>query len=93
MITLMSMPCKLWHKDFVEEYGERFCNAISKRLVESNDDKIRELDMSASQQAVIAVGMILGRVKTRTDARKDQEELKLKFVKKCLESQYLEKRI
>lgn len=49
MITLISMPSKLWQKGFIEEYGERFCRAITKRLIESNDDKIRELDMTTSQ--------------------------------------------
>lgn len=37
MITLVSMPSKLWHKSFLREYGDRFCDAIAKRLIESTD--------------------------------------------------------
>ena len=66
MITLISMPSKLWHKSFIEEYADRFCKAIIKRLIDSNDDKIRELDQCTSQQAVIAVGMIKNRLMSRS---------------------------
>ena len=44
LVTLISMPAKLWHKDFVNEYGLRFCAAIEKRFLESDDVKLRELD-------------------------------------------------
>ena len=44
MITLVSMSANLWHKKFIEEYGMRFCNAIEKRFLESDDKEIRELD-------------------------------------------------
>ena len=48
MITLISMSYKLWHRKFIDEYGERFCIAIKKRFLESDDVKIRDLDQSCS---------------------------------------------
>ena len=48
MITLMSMPAKLWHRDFINEYGERFCKAIEKRFLRTNDEKIRDVDNSCT---------------------------------------------
>jgi len=48
MITLISMPYKLWHKNFIEQYGARFAAAIEKRLITSEDDKIRDLEYSTS---------------------------------------------
>ena len=48
MITLISMSSKLWHKAFIEDYGPRFCNAIEKRFLESDDKTIRELDQQCS---------------------------------------------
>lgn len=44
MITLLSMPAKLWHTKFVEAYGPRFCTAIERRLLESDDVKLRDLE-------------------------------------------------
>jgi hypothetical protein len=58
MITLVSMPYKLWHKSFMEQYGERFAIGIQNRLIESADEKIRDLDLSTSYQAIQAAGMI-----------------------------------
>lgn len=46
MITLVSMPSKLWHKDFVAEYGARFCAAIENRFLATKDEKIRDVDNS-----------------------------------------------
>ena len=43
MITLVSMAAKSWHKKFIEEYGERFCQALEKRFLESDDKAIRDL--------------------------------------------------
>lgn len=48
MITLFSMSSNIWHKRFIEEYGPRYCNAIEKRFLESDDKNIRELDQSCS---------------------------------------------
>ena len=93
MITLISMPYKLWHKNFIEQYGVRFAAAIEKRLTASEDDKIRDLEHSTSYQAIQAAGMIKQRLMTRQEAKQEQDVLKLKFIKKCLESQFLEKRI
>ena len=93
MITLFSMSANLWHKTFVEEYGPRFCAAIEKRFLESDDKEIRELDQSCSYQAVLAVRDIKLRFMTRKQANQAMEVFKLKFIKRCLESQFLEKRI
>ena len=93
MITLISMPSKLWHKQFIEQYGARFCAAIIKRFLESDDAKIRDLDQACSCQAIIATEMIQSRIMPRPQARKAMELFKLQFIKLCLSSQFLEKRI
>ena len=66
MITLISMPAKLWHRDFVNEYGPRFCAAIEKRFLETDDTKIRDVDNSCTYQAVMATNMIKERLMPRT---------------------------
>ena len=93
MITLISMPSKLWHKQWIEQYGSRFCAAIIKRFLESDDAKIRDLDQACSCQAIIATEMIQSRIMPRAQARKAMELFKLQFIKLCLSSQFLEKRI
>ena len=93
MITLVSMPSKLWHKDFVAEYGTRFCAAIENRFLNTKDEKIRDVDNSCIYQAIVATNMIKQRLMPHYQARKEMEVFKLKFIKKCLESQFLEKRI
>ena len=93
MITLISMPSRVWHKSFMAEYGDRFCQAIKKRLIDSDDEKIRDLEQGCSHQAIVAFNMIKNRLGTRKAANLETEVFKLKFIKKCLESQFLEKRI
>lgn len=86
LITLVSMPSKLWHKDFVASHGARFCAAIEKRFLESDDVKLRELDQNCSYQAILATSMIRARSMRRAEARKEMEVFNLKFTKRCLES-------
>jgi len=93
MITLMSMPSKLWHRDFVSEYGARFVAAIEKRFLTCEETKIRDVDNSCIYQAIVATNMIKQRLMPHYQARKEMEVFKLKFIKKCLECQFLEKRI
>ena len=93
MVTLISMSAKLWHKTFIEEYGMRFCNAIEKRFLESDDKALRDLDVQCSFQAIYATKDIKRRLMTEAEATEAMEVFKLKFIKKCLESQFLEKRI
>ena len=93
MITLISMPIKLWQKQFIEEYGHKFCSALEKRFLESDDQKIRDLDITCYQQAMIAFRQIKTRLSNIKEARKESQVFALKVIKKCLTSQYLEKRI
>ena len=70
MITLISMPYKLWHRDFIAQYGARFCDAIENRFLDSEDVKIRDVDNSCTYQAVMATNMIKERLMPRSEARK-----------------------
>lgn len=62
MITLISMPSKLWHQNFVEEYGSKFVDAIAKRFLDEDDSKIRELEANCTEQAISAIKQIKERL-------------------------------
>ena len=93
IITLISMPAKLWHKQFLAEYGERFIQAIQNRLLNAKDIQVRDVDQTCVYQATLAISMIKERIMPRKQALKETNDFKLKFVKKCLQSEFLEKRI
>ena len=43
MITLFSMPCKLFHKDFLAEYAARFAAAMKRQILGAPDKILKDL--------------------------------------------------
>ena len=61
--------------------------------MDSDDKVLRDLDAGTSFQAIRATYNLRLRLTERSEAQDATEIFKLKFIKKCLESQFLEKRI
>ena len=93
LITMISMPAKLFHKDWLAEYAIRFTNAMRKQLLESPDKILKDVTANDVSQIQISINSVNARVLDRDEAKQEQEKLKLEICKKCLSSELLERRI
>ena len=93
LATLISLPANIYHKTFMEEYGERIANAVKDRLLHAPDKSIRDVRKESIDTILKAVSSVQARVMDKEVAAKDLEVFKLKMCKKCLESEFLERRI
>lgn len=93
MITMISMPSKLFHKDWLAEYAASFTKAMRKQLLESSDKILKDVTPNDVNQMQISINSINSRVMERDEAKEEGEKLKLEICKKCLSSELLERRI
>jgi hypothetical protein len=68
--TMISMAVSLWHRDWMNEFGQKYIDAMVKRLLESNDKFMRDMDKDAHQQALSSINFLMGRLLTPTEASK-----------------------
>jgi len=90
---LISLPAIVYHKTFVQEYGDRIIKAIKARLLGSQDKSIRDID---KEKVGVLYGTISGmqrRFMEREDSQRELEIFKLEMCKKYLKSDLLEPRI
>ena len=93
MITMISMPSKLFHKDWLAEYAVAFTTAMRKQLLEASDKILKDVTANDVSQIQISINTVNGRVLDRDQAKEEGEKLKLEICKKCLSSELLERRI
>ena len=91
--TMISMPISLWHRDWIEEYAERFANAIRQQLLNLDDQSMRANDKNAYNQVFNCLNFINIRCKTPQQASEMKEVLSLSLCKRCLKSEFLDLRI
>ena len=93
MITMISMPSKLFHKDWLAEFAAPFTKAMRKQLLEAPDKILKDVSANDVNQMQISINSINARVMDREDAKEEGEKLKLEICNKCLSSELLERRI
>ena len=93
LATLISLPANIYHKKFMDEFGARICNAIKARLLGASDKSIRDVRKEHIDTILKAVGSVQARIMEKEASAKELEIFKLEMSKKCLESEFLERRI
>jgi len=93
MITMISMPSKLFHKDWMAEHGSHFTAAIEKQLLAASDKILKDVSAHNVNQIQISINSINLRLMDKEESRTAAEKLKLEICKKCLSSDLLERRI
>jgi len=93
MITMISMPSKLFHRDWLAEFAAPLVAAMKAQLLGAPDKILKDVPANDVSQMQISISSINSRVMDKEEAKKDQEKLKLEICKKCLSSELLERRI
>ena len=62
MITMLSMPAKLFHKDWMAENAVRFTNAMKKQLLDAPDKILKNVTAGDVNQIQISIKSINMRV-------------------------------
>ena len=55
MITMVSMPVKLFHKDWIAENAVKFTNAMKKQLLNASDKILKSLSAFEISQIQISI--------------------------------------
>ena len=93
MITMISMPAKLFHKDWIGENAVKFTNAMKQQLLNAPDKILKNVTAGDVNQIQISMKSINTRVMDKAEANQERESLQLEICKKCLASEQLERRI
>lgn len=93
MITMISMPVKLFMRDWMQENGPLLTQAIVKQLLNSPDNILKHVPAGDVNQIKSSVNSINVRHMDRELAREEHEKFHLEICKKCLASELLERRI
>ena len=87
MITMISMPSKLYHKDWMAENATKFTNAMKKQLLDAPDKILKNVSAGDVNQIQISIKSINMRVMDKAEANQERESLQLEICKKCLASE------
>ena len=93
LATLIALPANIYHKAFMEEFGARIANSIKARLLGSSDKTLRDVRKEQIDTILKAIGGVQARIMDKEASTKELEIFKLEMCKKCLESEFLERRI
>jgi len=93
MITMISMPSKLFHKSWITDYGALFTASMKKQLLGAPDNILKTVSSNDVQQMQVSINSINLRILDRDETKKEYEKLKLEICTKCLSSTLLERRI
>ena len=93
MITMISMPARLFHRDWIGEYAGPFTAAMKKQLLKASDKILKDVTQNDVGQMQVSINTINSRVMDKDMSKQEQEKLKLELAKKFLSSDLLERRI
>ena len=87
MITMISMPAKLFHKDWMAENATKFTNAMKNQLLNAPDKILKNVTAGDVNQIQISMKSVNSRVMDKAEANQERENLQLEICKKCLASE------
>ena len=93
LATLIALPANIYHRTVMDDFGARIVNSIKARLLGASDKSIRDVRKEQIDTIMKAAGSIQARISDKTQAAKELEVFRLQMCKKCLESEFLERRI
>ena len=93
LATLISLPANIYHREVMNDFGARIVESIKARLLGASDKSIRDVRKEQIDTILRAAGSIQARIVDKATAEQSLEVFKLQMCKKCLESEFLERRI
>jgi ubiquitin carboxyl-terminal hydrolase 34 len=93
LAQIITTAFPVYHKDFITEFGQRIATSITKRLLSTSDQSLRDVRKEQIEAILKSVDSISKRFLEKDEREKQSEVLKLELCNKCLTSNYLERRI
>lgn len=93
MVRMISMPIKLFHKDWISQFGIPIAKAIMNQLLEAPDKVLRSVTAENISQLQISINGINTRVMEKEQAKLANTSMKLEMTKRFMTSELLDRRI
>ena len=69
MVRMITMPIKMFHKDWINEFGLPTAKAIMNQLLDASDKVIRDITYENINQLQLSINGINNRVMEKDDAK------------------------
>ncbi len=93
IVTALSNPYQMYHKDFIAEYGLKFVDVCTRALKEAPEKSLRDVRRERIESVIKSIDNFQRRIVAKEEREKMTEVVKLEFALMCLKSSYLERRI
>ena len=77
MITMISMPVRLFHKEWMAEFAEPFTQAMTKQLLGASDKIMKDITVGDVAQIQVSMQSVNSRVMAKEAAKLEADKLKL----------------
>ena len=93
LAQIVASPYPVFHKQFIESNGSRIAAAVKNRLLATPDKALRDVRKEQIDAILKSIDNLGKRFLEKSEREKESEILKLEMCKKCLASEFLERRI
>jgi ubiquitin carboxyl-terminal hydrolase 34 len=93
LLSLVSLPAMVYHKDVIAEYAPKLIEVSKRRLLTAPAKALRDVRREHIEAIVKAVDNLSKRVIDKAEREKEIGILKLEVALLCLNSSYMERRI
>lgn len=93
IVTALSYPYQMYHKDFIAEYSPKFVDVCTRALKEAPEKSLRDVRRERIESVIKCIDNFQRRTMGRDEREKMTEVIKLEVALMCLKSSYLERRI
>lgn len=93
LVSLVSLPAAVYHKQVMADYAQRICDAGTKRLLSAPDRALRDVRKEHIEAILRGVDALGRRVLDKAEREKKKELLGLEVTLLCLNSAFMERRI
>lgn len=93
LVSNLSIPYQIYHKEFITEYGPQFVDICIKRLRNAPEKSLRDVRRERIESIIKSIDNFQRRLITKEDRERQTEVLRLEVALMCLKSSFLERRI
>ena len=93
IVTALSNPYQMYHKEFITEYGPKFVDVCTRALKEAPEKSLRDVRREKIESVIKSIDNFQRRSINKDEREKITEVLMFEVALMCLKSSYLERRI
>ena len=84
MSVLISLPCSIYHKAFIADFGARICNAIKARMAEFYEKGNNSYSKEQIDDILKVLGSLQDRIMNKEESEAELDILKVEIYAKCI---------